>query len=156
MRSEYYSTYFVVPKKDGGLRPILNLKYFNLSVWKTSFKMETLLSIIAVMRPQQWMASVDLKDTYFYVPVVAAHHQFLRFSWLGMSYQFRIPFGLSSAPQVFTKTLAPLIAWLRLLRVQLYAYLNDLLVMGESKEEVAQSVQKTIQFLVQAEFVVNL
>ena len=51
----------------------------------------------------QWMASVDLKDTYFHIRVVAAHHQFLRFSWQGTSYQFRIfPFGLSSAPRVFT------------------------------------------------------
>ena len=41
VRSGYYSTYFLVPKKDGGLRLILNLKYFNLNVSKTSFKMET-------------------------------------------------------------------------------------------------------------------
>ena len=47
-------------------------------------------------------------------------------------------------------------AWLRLLGVQLYVYFDNLLVMGESKEEVAQSVQKTIQVLIQVGFVVNL
>ena len=82
-------------------------------------------------------------------------HQFLRFRWQGSSYQFRILlFGLSSAPRVFTKTLAPLIVWLRLLGFQLYTYLDDLLIMGEA--EVAQSVQKTIQVIIQAGFVVNL
>ena len=45
---------------------------------------------------------------------------------------------------------------MRLLRVQLYAYLDDLLVMGEPAEEVAQTVQETIQVLLQAGFVVNL
>ena len=67
MRSRYYSTYFLVPKKDGSYRPILNLKFFNLNVCKTSFKMETLHSIIAIMRLHQWLASSDLKDAYFHV-----------------------------------------------------------------------------------------
>ena len=90
--------YFLVPKKDGGHRPILNLKFFNLTVCKTSFKMETLHPIIAIMRPHQWMASMDLKDTYFHVGVVAAHHQFLRFCWQGTSYPFGILlFGMSLA-----------------------------------------------------------
>ena len=95
--------------------------------------METLQSVIAVMRPHQWMASVDLKDDYFHVWVVSAHHQFLRCSWQGTSYQFIfLLFGLSSAPGVFTvKKLTPLIAWLRLLEVPLYAYLDDLPIVGD-------------------------
>ena len=51
VRSGYCSTYFLVPIKDSGHRPILNLKYFNLNVCKTSFKMGTLRSIVAVMHP---------------------------------------------------------------------------------------------------------
>ena len=57
------------------------------------------------------MAHVDLTDAYFHVGVVQAHRQYLRFNWLGQSYQFgALPFSLSSAPRVFTKNLAPLIA----------------------------------------------
>ena len=120
-RKGFYSSYFLVPERDGGHRPILNLKFFNFIVCKTSFKVETLKSMIAVMQPQQWMASVDLKDTYFHIGVVPAHRQYLKFHWLGQSYQFRtLPFGLCSAPRVFTETLAPLVAWLRLMGVQLY------------------------------------
>ena len=76
LRSGYYSTYFLVPKKDSDHRPILNLKFFNLNVCNTSFKMEIPQSIIAVMHPHQWMASVDLKDAYFHIQVVTVHHQF--------------------------------------------------------------------------------
>ena len=39
----YYSTYFLVPKKTGDLRPILNLKPINGSIEKITFKMETIL-----------------------------------------------------------------------------------------------------------------
>ena len=48
----------------------MNLKYFNVSIRKTSFKMETLKSIMTAMHPLQWMASVDLKDAYFHIGVV--------------------------------------------------------------------------------------
>ena len=140
-RSRFYSTYFLVPKRDGGHRPILNLKLFNFIVRKTSFKMETLKSVIAVMRPHQWLASVDLKDAYFHIGVVPAHHQYLRFHWLGQSYQFG---ALYLAPRVFTKTLTPLMAWLRLMEVQLYPYLDDILLLRESPREVEQSVQMTL------------
>ena len=74
--------------------------------------METLKSIIAAMCPLQWLASVDLKDAYmyFHIGVVLAHRHYLRFYW-----QFEaVSLCLSSAPSVFTKTLAPLVAWLRL------------------------------------------
>ena len=85
------------------------------------------------------MASVDLKDTYFHIGVVPADRQYLRFRWLRQSYQFgALPFGQSSAPRVF-KTLAPLVAWLRLIGVQLYLYLDNILL-GESYREVEQSV----------------
>ena len=94
------------------------MKFFNFIVCKTSFKMETLKSVIAVMRPQEWMTSVDLKDAYFHIGVVPTHRQYLRFHWLGQSYQFRaLPFGMTSAPWLFTKTLAPHVAWLRLIGV---------------------------------------
>ncbi|MGL5156227.1 MAG: hypothetical protein ACRC9H_15100, partial [Aeromonas veronii] len=36
--SGFYSRYFVVPKKDGGLRPILDLRQLNQSVSKLKFK----------------------------------------------------------------------------------------------------------------------
>ena len=81
----------------------------------------------------QWMANVDLKGTYFHIKVEASHHRFIRFQWLGKSCQFRtLPFRLSSASRVFTKTLVPLIAWLRLLGVQLYSYLDDLFIIWDS------------------------
>ena len=50
------------------------------------------------MHPCQWMASVDLKDAYIHIKVVSPHHQYLRFSWQGQSYQFKVPFRLSLAP----------------------------------------------------------
>ena len=124
-RDGYFSTYFIVTTKDGGLRPILNLKFFNKSVARKRFKMETLHSIMTVMSPDQCLASLDLKDTYFFhVLIQSSHQNFLRFHLQGETYQFQsLPFGLSSAPWVFTKVLAPVIAYIRI-----FVHLDDILV----------------------------
>jgi len=153
----YFSTYFIVPKKDGGLRPILNLKYFNVNVRKRKFKMETLKSVIAAVSPHQWLTSVDLKDAYFHVAIAPGHRRFLRFHWQGRSYEFQVlPFGLSSAPRVFTKVLAPVIALLRKHGIQIYAYLDDILLAADSYQVALEGVQLALKYLTQAGFILNI
>ena len=59
-RTEYYTTHFIVTKKDSGHRPILNLKLFNLKCMHILFKMETLVSIIAVRQCLQFRIPIRL------------------------------------------------------------------------------------------------
>jgi hypothetical protein len=56
----FYSTFIIVPKKDGDLRPILNLKPLNVYMEKSNFKMETLRSIIQVLHVGEWGSTLDL------------------------------------------------------------------------------------------------
>ena len=76
-RKGYYRNYFLVPKKDKGICPILNLKHFNVNIRKVTLKMESLQSIITIMTPGLWLASMDLKNAYFHVAVNPAHRKFL-------------------------------------------------------------------------------
>ena len=55
-RAGFYSMYFLVPKKDGGIRTILNLKLFNRFLQKHEFKLESLQSIFPVMQDRDWVA----------------------------------------------------------------------------------------------------
>jgi len=155
--SGYYNTYFLVPKKDGGIRPILNLKQFNHCLRKARFKMNSLETIISVMDSGLWLASVDLKDAYFHIGIRKEHRKYLRFCWQGKLYEYTVlPFGLSTAPRVFTKILAPVIEWLRRKGVQLYAYLDDILVVGNSHARVLASLTITIQTLTRVGYVINV
>jgi hypothetical protein len=65
----FYSTFFIVPKKDGGLRPILNLKPLNVYMEKSHFKMETLRSIIQALHVGDWGSTFDLRDAYLQIPM---------------------------------------------------------------------------------------
>ncbi|MGL4478214.1 MAG: reverse transcriptase domain-containing protein, partial [Aeromonas veronii] len=101
----FYSRYFLVPKKkDGGLRPILDLRLLNLSLIKQKFRMLTLSQILSQICPEDWFCSLDLKDAYFHIQRAPQHRRFLRFAFEGVAYQYTVlPFRLSLAPRTFTK-----------------------------------------------------
>jgi hypothetical protein len=53
---------FVVPKKDGGWRPIINLKSLNSYLFTPHFKLESIQSLKDVLLQNDFMVKVDLKD----------------------------------------------------------------------------------------------
>ncbi|KAL0194816.1 hypothetical protein M9458_008388, partial [Cirrhinus mrigala] len=102
--SGFYSRYFIVPKKDGGLRPIIDLRRLNRSVMRLKFKMLTVKQVVSQIRSEDWFVTIDLKDAYFHVSILPQHRKFLRFAFRGEVYQYRVlPFGLALSPRTFTK-----------------------------------------------------
>ena len=102
--SGFYRRYFIVPKKDGGLRPILDLRLLNCSVKRLKFRMLTLKQVVSQIRSEDWFVTIDLKDAYFHVSILPNHRKFLRFAFGGKAYQYRVlPFGLALSPRTFTK-----------------------------------------------------
>ena len=54
------------------------------------------------------MCKLGLKDVYFMAPIQSWSQKFIRFQFQGRTNQFTcLPFGLSSAPRIFTKLLKP-------------------------------------------------
>ena len=58
---------------NGSYCMILNLSKLNLAVQYQKFKMETLDSIINLMRAGCFMASLDLTDAYYSIPIAEEH-----------------------------------------------------------------------------------
>ncbi len=96
----FVCSFFCIPKKTGGFRPIVNLKPVNHFIRYEHFKMESLETVRFLVREGDWFAKLDLKDAYLTVPVHNSHQKYLRFAWRGRIYQFRcMAFGLSPAPE---------------------------------------------------------
>ena len=138
------------------MRPDINLKRLNTFVQYLHFKMENINSLIDLLRPNDFIANIDLKDAYFTVPIHADQSKFLRFYWEGVLYEFIVlPFGLASAPRVFTKLMKPIIAYLRGKSVRLIIFLDDIAVLGNSFADCSQNVLTVIQVLEEMGFIVN-
>ena len=63
-----------------------------------------------LLREGDFMVKIDLNDAYFTVRIWQSHLTILRFVWKETMYEFAcLPFGLASAPRVYTKLLKPVV-----------------------------------------------
>ncbi len=135
----FFSRYFLVPKRDSGLRPILDLRRLNFSLYKGKFKMLTMRTIMSQVQEGDWFVTIDLKDAYFHIQVVQRHRRFLRFAFGGKAYQYKVlPFGLALAPRTFTKCMDAALAPLRLQGIRVLNYLDDRFILAHSRELVSR------------------
>ena len=134
-KDQFVSHLFVRPKKDGGMRPIFNLKSMNQFVTYNHFKMEGFQVVRNLIQEGDWLCKVDLKDAYFCIPIHPDHRKFLRLIHEDQMLQYRsLPFGLASGPRLFTKIMKPVIALLRRIGVRLVIYLDDILLLNQSQD----------------------
>ncbi len=124
-----HSHYFLVPKKDGGLRPILDLRHLNHVLMKRPFRMITSKQILTQICPVNWLFLLDLKDAYIHIQIAPHPSRFLRFAFEGVAYQYTVPpFGLSLAPRTFTKCMDVALSPLRQMGIRILNYLDDWLI----------------------------
>ena len=142
---DFYSHLFLVEKASGGWRPVISLSHLNEFVQLTLFKMETVASVLLLVREGYFLASLDLKDAYFQITIHPSSRKLLRFTSEGTVCQFRaLCFGLSTAPQVFTRVFAAVSAWAHTHRIRLFRYLDNWLVLSSSEREAKQAVQSLL------------
>ena len=152
----FYSRLFLVEKATGGWRPVIDLSPLNRFVHQTQFKMETAATVLSAIRQGDFMASIDLKDAYFQVPIHPSSRKWLRFTMKGVVYQFKVLcFGLATAPQVFTRVFATISDWAHTKGIRLLRYLDDWLILAHSKEELRRHVRDLLQLCHDLGIVIN-
>ena len=75
------------------------LKDLNNYVETQKFKLESLDLVKTILKPNDYLMKLDLKDVYYSVPIAQEHRKYLQFKFQGVTYEYQyLPFGLSSAP----------------------------------------------------------
>ena len=142
--NQFVSRVFWRPKKDGSHRLILNLSKFNESVVYHHFKMDSINVITKLVTKNCYMASLDLKDAYYSIPVESSDRKFLCFIWRGETYQFTcLSNGLACAPRKFTKILKPVLATLHSLGHISVVHIDDCYLQGQTYESCVNNVIDT-------------
>ncbi|KAI8428154.1 hypothetical protein MSG28_002401 [Choristoneura fumiferana] len=153
---QFISSIFVVPKSNGEKRLILNLKNLNKFVKTQHFKMEDIRTASRLVTADCYMVNLDLKEAYFLVPIYEGHTKYLRFYFKNALYEFlALPFGLCSAPHVFTKLMRPVSAHLRSRGFKSVQYLDDSLLIGDTFQDCLNNLNETLNCLKKLGFVIN-
>ena len=156
VKGEFLSNSFLVKKKDGGQRPVISLKHLNTFITCIHFKTEGLQNLRYLLQEGDYICKLDLKDAYYCVPLQKNSRKYVRFRWSGNLCKFPcLCFGLVPAPRIFTKLLKIPIAILRRIIIKTVIYLDGMLLMGHSIEEI-NMCRNTVIFLLQhLGFVIN-
>ena len=130
----------VVMNGVGKKRLVVNLRHVNGFLWKQKFKYEDIRVAMAMFEKGEWMFSFDLKSGYHHVDVAQQYRKYLGFEWGGVTYTFVVlPFGLSSAPYVFTKMMRPLVRLWRSKGIKAIVYLDDGIVSSQNESSAKAS-----------------
>ena len=121
----------VSTRSSGKQRLILDLRHVNSFIFKQKFKCEDLSVAIQIFDQGFHLFKFDLKSGYHHIEIFPAHRKFLTFAWdfgAGSSRYFQfcvLPFGLSSAPFIFTKIFKPLLKSWRSRGIPTAIFLDD-------------------------------
>lgn len=153
---QFISSFFLRQKPNGKMRFILNLKQLNKFIDTEHFKIEDLRTAVKLISKNCYMASLDLKDAYFFVKIHPSSRKYLRFNWDNKTYEFNaMPFGLSTAPYLFTKIMKPVVKLLRSAGYLSTIYLDDLFLLGRTYRECLENIHMTKKLLISLGFIIN-
>lgn len=147
------SRIFTVKKSNGSDRMIIDLSQLNKQISKVSFQMETNSKIKEILQKDDFMASIDLADAFFSIPIHESHKRFLSFEFDNKQYVFNVlPFGLTSSPRIFSKMLKPSIIFLRSQGIKISFYLDDIFLCSHSQSILKNHIDITLKLLISLGF----
>ena len=157
IKGEIISNVFMKKKKEKcQYRLIVNLKPLKSFIPHEKFKMETLKNVRDFLQPGDLMIKTDLKHAYYLVNMASESRKLLRFTWNGTLYEYTsVVFGLGPAPGMFTKLLKVPITVLRKMNISIVIYINDMLIIADSQQEMEQARDPPLFLLQHIGFVIN-
>ena len=152
----FYSRIFLIPKKNGKLRLIIDLSLLNRYIEKQSFKMETVKSVRQAMRLNDWAVSIDSTDAYLHVPIHRQSQSIFDSSTKVRSFTSR-PYRLECpCPLIFSKLMDVIAAFLRQRAISVFPYLDDWLIKDLIRNRLISQTRFCIQTIQSLGFLPNL
>ena len=142
--------------KKGKKRLILDLRIPNKFVWKERVKFEDWKIALSYFEQDSYMFKFDLTSGYFHLDINIKFQTYLGFRVDNEFYCFTVlPFGLSSAPFIFTKCLRPMVKHWRKNCIKMVMFLDDGFGMSRGLEKARKEAMFVKDSLIRAGFLIN-
>ena len=157
--------------EDGSLKLRLCLdlsRHVNKAIKREPCKLATLQTSLALLLPGDYVAVYDLASAYHHVRIREEDQQLLGFAVPRVQrgdgtedteeyFVFsRMPFGLATAGQVLDRVLKPIKAKLAQLGIRHSIYIDDGIILGQSRVETAAAVHNVYKVLRAAGFQLSM
>lgn len=126
----------VVVNQQQKQRLILDLSELNKCLVPPKFKLEDIRVAWPFLEGMTHAVRFDFRGGYHHIAIHENSRKLLGFEWKNQYFMFNaLPFGLCSAPWIFTKVFRPLVKKWRSEGFTVFLYIDDGLILGESFEE---------------------
>ena len=157
-KPEVVSPLGVVPKgKEGKFRLIINMSYVNDHLVTNKFKFEGLSDLADLAEKGDHAVSFDLTSGYYHVGLHPRTRTYTGFCWKGEYYQYNcLPFGMKSAPWVFSKVMRELVMYWRRSGISVLPYLDDFFFTKKGKQACLQLCLRLQKDFFSAGLIINV
>lgn len=152
--SPWSSPCILVPKKNGKLRLCTDFRAVNENTIAQRFPIPLIQDQIARLTGQKYFISLDAASGFYGISVNESSRQILAFSTPDGHYAYRrMPFGIKNAPCFYQMAITNALG--DLAQKYCLAYMDDLLIIGTTIEEMFSRLEEVLEKLRQAGFTLN-
>ena len=123
--SKFISAAFLVYKRNGKVRLVVNYKKVNRHTEHLAFPFPKIDTLFHNLKNKRWFSQIDMNLGYDQILLNESSTQYTAFALDGKVWVFvQMPFGLKNAPHSFQKTMVSIFGEYDFIRI----YLDDLLI----------------------------
>ena len=150
--TEWCAGMVVVPKSSGSLRICVDLKPLNESVLREVYPIPTVTNTLAHLAGAKRFSKIDANSGFWQIPLASDTRLLTTFLTPFGRYCFnKLPFGITSAPEVFQKRMSTILDGLE----GVLCHMDDVLIFGPSQEEHDRNLTATLKRLQSAGVTLN-
>ena len=140
--SPYNSPLLLVPKKDGSWRMVIDYRRLNEQTVQERFPMPVISEVLAQLGGAKVFTSLDLLSGYWQVPLDSDSRKYTAFSTHKEHLEFQVlPFGLHSAPILFSRLMCQVLGDLK----NVLVYLDDVIIFSENEDDHLKTLRTVLE-----------
>ena len=148
--SEWNSPLFLVPKRDGTFRPVIDFRKVNMVTEDDRHPLPVLRDILTSLgKGNVVFSTIDLLSGYWQVPLSQESQKITAFSTPNGHYHYlKMAFGLKGAPITFARMMSQLFSGM--IGKNMFVFLDDIIIYNRSVEEHFQTLEEVFARLEKA------
>ncbi|XP_049875309.1 uncharacterized protein K02A2.6-like [Pectinophora gossypiella] len=140
--TDFVSSLVIVMKPDATIRVCLDPQYLNSQIKREQIQIPTLQELTSRLHGSKMFTTLDASKAFFMLPLDDESKELTTFNTpFGRYHYNRLPFGLSSSPEVFHRIYSDVFKDIK----GVETYIDDILIHSETEQEHKEILEKVLQ-----------